>query len=147
MRRLRIFFVTPLVLPTSTSSGSDPHNHAAEVHQVSFWTKGDTPTPGSFTAYFTLKNQGGAKAVGVQIFVRPYRGISLRNTDRRMNSVSPDRLSDDDPLSQFGQWVGFPDLAPGESSTQSFVFLNRGNVSPGDNPNPQIDFETEKGKP
>jgi hypothetical protein len=93
----------------------------------------------------TLRNKGNAKAVGIQVSVRPYRGISKGDEDVGHTDLS--LLSDSDPISQLGQWVTFPDLAPGESSTRNVVFVSRNDVSPGTNPNPEIQFQTEKTKP
>jgi hypothetical protein len=39
-------------------------------------------------------------------------------------------LPEDDPLSQYGAWVSFPDLAPGESNTQTVSFLDRAGAKP-----------------
>jgi hypothetical protein len=64
-----------------------------------------------------------------------------------VGSTDTSILSDSDPTSQVGQWVAFPDLAPGESSTRDVVFLGRTDVKPGANPNPEIQFQTEKAKP
>ena len=97
--------------------------------------------------YFVVKNQGNAKATGVQIFVRPYRGASsMAGEDRRMNTVSPYKLPENDPLSQLGQWVELTDLGPGETCSES-GFVSQGHFSPGVNPDPQIIFETEKVNP
>jgi len=141
------FFVTPFVTTKSAPSDIDPNVHGADVRQVSFSTQNNTPSSGSFTATVVIKNRGTAKAVGVQVFVRPYRGIIIGGVDEGMATTPPHPLPENDFLSQYGQWVAFPDLAPGETSTQSVVFISQSKVSPGFNPNPQITFETEKGKP
>jgi len=137
------FFAVPSATPKS--SGND--TQGADVSQISFSIKNDVPGAGSFTAFIVVKNQGNAKAVGVQVLARPYRGILVGGTDQRMSHDPIHRLPENDPLSQFGKWVDFPDLAPGETSTQSVIFVNQPNVSPGNNPNPQITFETAKGNP
>ncbi len=99
-----------------------------DVQQVGYRVAENVPSNGSFTVYVTLKNLGNAKAVGVQVHVRPYRGMRLGDEDV---GGSPLRiLPEDDPLSQYGEWVYFPDLAPGESSTQSTVFLSRVGATP-----------------
>jgi len=123
-----------------------PQRHdGAYVEQTSFTTRDNTPATGSFTCQVTLKNDGNAKAVGVQVMVRPYRGI--RTGDEDMGHTPLGVLSDNDPLAQLGQWVTFPDLAPGESSTQSVVFLSHPDVQPGANPNPDLVFQTDKSQP
>jgi len=121
------------------------HSNGADVQQVHYSVEEDTPSAGNMTCHVTLKNEGNAKAVGVQIFVRPFRGASNYDEDVGRSDTKP--LSDDDPVSQFGQWLTFSDLAPGESSTQSVVFLSRHFVIQGKNPKPQILFQTEKAPP
>jgi len=114
----------------------------ADVQQTAFTIEGNTPSTGSMTCHVTLKNEGGTKAVGIQVKVRPYRGASKFDEDVGRSDPTP--LSDDDPISQFGDWVNFPDLAPGESSTQSVVFMARTFMVPGTNPKPEILFQTDK---
>jgi hypothetical protein len=132
--------------------------NGADVEQTGYTLEDNVPANGSFTIHVTLKNVGNAKATGVQIHVRPYRGMRLGDEDAG-NSVLR-ILPEDDPLSQFGDWVDFPDLAPGESSTQSVSFLHQGNatpVIPGQTPTgvpgqkpqklkPEIVFSSEKAK-
>jgi len=99
-----------------------------DVQQVGYTVESNAPAVGSFTVHVTLKNMGKAKAAGVQIHVRPYRGMRLGDEDV---GNSPLRiLPEDDPLSQYGEWVSFPDLAPGESSSQSVVFLDHQGATP-----------------
>jgi hypothetical protein len=114
----------------------------ADVEQVGFDIQRNTPSAGSFTCRVTVKNLGTAKAIGVQVDVRPYKGISLGDLDN--GHPRPGTMSDNDAVAQIGQWVTFPDLAPGESASQSAVFLNRQDVGPGTNPQPEILFDTEK---
>jgi hypothetical protein len=121
--------------------------NGAVVQQTGFSVENNAPSAGSFTCHVTLKNVGNAKAVGVQVSVRPYRGITLDDQDVGHARPAAVTLSDSDPISQYGQWVSFPDLAPGESGTQNAVFLSRTDVIPGTNPNPEIQFQTEKAKP
>jgi hypothetical protein len=128
--------------PAAPSPG---HREGADVQQTAFLVEDNASSTGSFTCHVTLKNVGNAKAVDIQVSVRPYRGISRGDEDAGHTDMSV--LSDSDPISQFGQWVSFPDLAPGESSTQSVVFLGRTDVRPGTNPNPEIRFQTEKAQP
>ncbi len=130
---------------SSTAPPPPPHRDGADVEQTSFQVQQNKPNAGSFTFQVTVKNVGNAKAVGVQVDIRPYRGISLGDEDAGHTSSAV--LSDSNPISQIGEWVNFPDLAPGESATESAVFLNRGDVRPGTNPTPDILFETEKAAP
>jgi len=122
-----------------------PKREGADVQQIRFLVEDNAPATGSFTCHVTLKNVGNAKAVGIQVSVRPYRGIIRGDED--MGHTDMSTLSDTDPISQFGQWVTFPDLAPGQSSTQSVIFISRSDARPGTNPNPDILFQTEKAKP
>jgi len=121
------------------------HRGGADVQQTQYSVENDTPGKGSMTCHVTLKNVGNAKAVGIQIFVRPFRGASNFDEDVGQSDTTP--VSDDEPLGKFGQWLTLPDLAPGESSTQSVVFMSRRFVIQGTNPNPEILFQTEKAKP
>jgi hypothetical protein len=127
----------------------------AYVEQTSYTVKQSEPATGSFTVYVTLKNVGHATATGVQIHVRPFRGLRLGDEDGGNSNLRT--LPEDDPLSQYGEWVDFPDLKPDESATQSVVFLNQGSASPvvpgGENDvdgqpklklTPEIVFETKK---
>jgi hypothetical protein len=124
---------------------TQPAHDGADVEQTGFSVEDNTPGTGSFTCHVTLKNRGNAKAVGVQVSVRPYRGISRGDED--VGHTPTGIVSDSDPISQLGQWVTFPDLAPGESSTRSVIFIGRTDVRPGTNPKPEILFQTEKAKP
>ena len=93
-------------------------------------------------SHITLKNVGSAKAVDIQIRVRPYRGTMTQSGE--MSDQGNKYLDENDPLSQYGQFVSVPDLAPGASATIDVVFPDHANVSPGNNPKPEIDFGTEK---
>jgi len=131
--------------PTNAAPVAPPsvvHVDAADVEQTGFDIQMNTPYAGSFTCRVTLKNLGTLKATGVQVNVRPYRGVALGDVDN--GHTLPGSLSDNDPVSQIGQWVGFPDLAPGEAVTETAVFLRREDHSPGTNPQPEILFDTEK---
>ena len=99
-----------------------------DVEQVGYTIENSAPVQGNFTVHVTLKNLGTVKAVGVEIHVRPYRGMRLGDEDGGNSNLRI--LSDDDPLSQYGDWLSFPDLAPGESSTQSVSFLDHEGASP-----------------
>jgi hypothetical protein len=116
----------------------------AFVEQTKFTVEENVPGTGSFTCNVTATNNGQAKAKNVQIKVRPYRGVRTDDDDDGPNTVTITTLSDNDPQAQINQWVSFPDLAPGESNTQSVVFLASGNYSPGKNPKPEVVFETDK---
>ena len=129
---------------TAPAAPAQPKRDGPDVQQTGYSVEDNAPSAGSFTCHVTLKNKGNAKAVAVQVSVRPYRGITRGDEDVGHTDMSI--LSDSDPISQFGQWVSFPDLAPGESSTQSVIFLSRTDVRPGANPNPEIQFQTEKAK-
>jgi hypothetical protein len=135
-------FFTPL--PGQASAPPAPAD-AADVQQVAFTTQDDTPGAGSFTCEVTLKNQGNEKARNIQIQVRPFKGAEV-GTDE-VGHTHPGVLSDTDPRSQLNDWLAFPDLAPGESSTQSIVFTSRPGVEPGQNPKPVINFDSAKTKP
>jgi hypothetical protein len=143
----------------SAAAPAQPVRDGAYVEQTGYTVKNDDPAPGSFTVYVTLKNTGNAKAVGVQIHVRPFRGMRLGDEDAGNSQL---RIVDDnDPVARIGDWVSFPDMAPGESSTQTTTFLNTPGatpVIPGVTPTgvpgqptqklvPQIVFDTEKTKP
>jgi len=124
---------------------AEAHPDKAIVEQTGYRTVMDAPSVGSFTAYVTLKNVGAMPAAQVQICVRPYRGAS--NYDEDVGHSNPNGLSDDDPLSRFSDWLSFPDLAPGESMTRPIVFTTRSEIRPGQNPKPQIVFESDKNGP
>jgi len=56
-------------------------------------------------------------------------------------------ISDTDPAAQLGKWVTIPDLAPGQSSTNSVVFIDQPDKTPNeDNPQLDITFEPVKAK-
>jgi hypothetical protein len=129
----------------SVEAPPKPEHGKANVKQAAFTVKQDVPTRGSFTCSITLKNTGDVKAVNIEVHVRPYKGITLGDEDVGHSSTAP--LSDNDPLSQIGQWVTFPDIPPGESRTTTAIFLSREGVHPGANPSPEISFQSEKAKP
>jgi hypothetical protein len=116
---------------TNTAAASapvQPQINGPDIEQTAYSVEEQTPSSVTFTVHVTLKNLGNAKAVGIQIHVRPFRGMRLGDEDVGNSPLSI--LPEDDPRSQFGQWVSFPDLAPGESSTQSVIFLNQDNATP-----------------
>jgi hypothetical protein len=85
---------------------------------------------------------GGKTATGVQVAVRPFRG-AIRGSDN-YGHTPYGTIKDTDPLAQLESWVAFPDLAPGQQSTQSVIFLSQPNIAPGKNPKPEIDFQNAK---
>ncbi len=118
-----------------------------DVQQVAYHVDMNQPGPGSFTCHVTLKNLGTVKAVDLQVLVRPYYGSSRGDPDNPNIKVPSGPIPDSDPLAQLGQSVSFPDLAPGESNTQSVTFIRQGSINPGVNANPQISFLADKPKP
>jgi hypothetical protein len=124
-----------------TATAAQVHN-GPNVVQTSFTVQPDTPARGSITCSVTLKNTGNEPATSVQVCVRPYRGVSTINID--VGGGRGEVLKDDDPISMLSDWLAFPDLAPGQSSTETDIFLARPGLPTGLNPTPQIIFETAK---
>jgi hypothetical protein len=118
----------------------------ADVRQTAYSVDLNKPTAGFMTCHVTLKNFGLSKALNIQVKVRPYRGATNEDGEA---SFQPKvyTLPDDDPISQIGDYVSFPDLAPGESETRDVQFAIHTEVNPGTNPNPDIIFETDKSAP
>jgi len=112
------------------------------VEQTSFTVQDNNPTTSNFTCNVTLKNKGKTKATDVQVRVRPYRGQPIGDVDMGRTDTKP--IDDDSAMAQFGQWVDFPDLAPGESFTQSVTFVKQAGGNYGDNPTPEITYSPEK---
>ena len=112
------------------------------VEQSSFTVEDHTPSDSSFTCHVTLKNSGKAKAIDVSVCVRPFRG-AIMVTDDNGNGNRP--ISDDSPRAQINQWVSFPDLDPGQSVTESVMFMkDSGATAFGENPRPEIVYQPEK---
>jgi hypothetical protein len=112
------------------------------VEQTSFSVEDNTPNSTAFTCHVTLKNTGKAKAINVEVCVRPFRGTLDGDPD---NGPNTDKLLDDNsPRAQINQWITFPDLGPGESSTQSAVFMKQGASVYGNNPKAEIVYQPEK---
>jgi hypothetical protein len=126
----------------SAHGQTDIHHSGAFVHQAGFIVHRDTPSPGNFTCEVTLKNEGDAAATNVQVHVRPFKGALMGDED----VGNPKPLTDNDPTSQMGQWVTFPDIPAGQTASESVVFLNQGGLKPGSNPDPEIVFESVKPK-
>ncbi len=126
-----------VVIPPVAKDGPD-------VQQTRFTIEDNTPGASSFTCHVTLKNVGKAKAVNVQVNVRPYRGAPTGDVDVGRSSAAP--VNDSDPIAQFGQWVSFPDLDPGQSDTETAVFTKQTGANFGRNTPADIIFEAEKKK-
>ena len=129
---------SPVYAPKPVLDGPDPE-------QTDFSVELNVPTVNMMTCHVTLENKGKTKATDIQVMVRPYRGTWDGDEDVQNNVHG---LKDSDPLAQFGEYLSFPDLAPGESSTQTIVLtMQGGNHNTGSNPNPDITFSAEKPKP
>jgi hypothetical protein len=115
------------------------------VEQTDFSVEDNTPTSASFTCHVTLKNIGKGKATNVEVSVRPYRGAFVSDVDDGSRNDNK-AIDDNSPLAQVSQWVEFPDLDPGESKTESVVFLKQGSSNYGTNPKPEVIYEPEKKK-
>jgi hypothetical protein len=136
------FFFHQPTAPHAAPTPAPPPSPDADVEQVGYTVQPDTPTPGSFTCTVTLRNIGQKKATGIQIAVRPFRGARYGNDN--VGHAPTGILPDSNPLAQLQTWLAFPDLGPGEQSTQSTVFPNHTGVEPGANPTPEIDYLTAK---
>ncbi|HUB67433.1 MAG TPA: hypothetical protein VL981_08120 [Candidatus Methylacidiphilales bacterium] len=126
-----------------------PKALAADVRQTAYHVIPGSPEPDSFMVTFTVKNVGNTTATGVEVNVRPYRGIPNADEDdgdahARVSSISRalGPISDQDPLSQIGQWVSLPDLPPGQSSDESAVFPNKPGIEPNQHPQLEITFKS-----
>jgi hypothetical protein len=130
----------------AAAQAADPNLHAADVRQTGYSVT-NNPVSKNFVCHVVLTNKGNVKAVGIQVFIRPFRG-ALVDGARNGDGGLPQPLSDNDPLAQQGQSIEAPDLAPGESCTVSATFfMSRSDVQPSSNPGPQITFQTEKANP
>ena len=137
------FFFDPAM--DQKPAAADPNLHEADIRQTKYSITQD-PVTKFLNCQIVLTNKGNAKAVGVQVFLRPYHGGIIDGA--RNGDGGPSRpLSDLDPVALMGQSLEAPDLAPGESCTLSATFMSRPGVSPASNPKPQITFLTEKAKP
>ena len=132
-----------------------PKAPAPDVRKVDYKVIHDSPQPGDFTVEFTVKNVGNVAATAVMADIRPYRGILLGDSDNGHAHGAPSAessrgvapISDTDPAAQLGKWVTIPDLAPGQSSTNSVVFIDQPDKTPNeDNPQLDITFEPVKAK-
>ena len=132
------FFFTP---PPAPPAAPPPPSQDADVRQVRFVVQQDTPAPGSFTCQVTVQNTGLRRARYIQLQVRPFFGAHMDDEGGRINDT---RISNMDTVSQISTWISFPDLNPGESSTQTTTFLDQPHIIPGFNSRPEIKFETVK---
>jgi hypothetical protein len=138
--RAHFFFYMPS--KAAGTKGVPGAHDGPYVEQTAFSVSDNTPTSGSFTCHVTLKNTGKAKAIDVEVRVRPFRGTSLNDVEDDKGETPP--MDDNSPMAQFGQYVAFPDLAPGESSTQDAVFIKQPGGNYGKNPSPEIIYAPEK---
>lgn len=132
-------FLPPSTKPTPVSM---KHEDGADIVQTRFWVEYDKPTPGSFLCHVMIKNVGNARATGIQVKVRPFRGVSNYNEDG--GTQHPITLDDSDPTSMISDFLSFPDLDPGQSETGDVSFLDVPIFKPGKNPSPTIYFQTVK---
>jgi hypothetical protein len=132
--------------PTKESAAAASIPEGPRVEQTGFRVEDNAPSDGAYTCHVTLKNTGKSKAINVQVCVRPFRGSVSGGADDSGPNVSTP-IPDDDPRAQINQWLAFPDLDPGQSSTQSIVFTKVSNAPNfGNNPKPEIVFRPEKKK-
>jgi hypothetical protein len=128
---------------TNPAIPNTPRVAGADLRQVLYTVEINKPSTGQFTCHVTIKNVGNGPAKDVQVWVRPYRGTFVGDEDNG-HSYNSGPLSDADPAAQFGEWLHFPDLGPGESASRDITFFGRGDLRPGNNPNPQILFSKDK---
>src|ERR1700761_3875921 len=120
VQQQHFFFV-----PTNAGPQAPPKpvHEGAYVEQIAYNVQRETPGAGSFTCNMTLKNTGTSLATSVQGAIYPFRGTRLGDPD---NGHSDSKvISDTDARSNIVQWVNFPDLAPGQSETESAVFIDQ----------------------
>lgn len=130
--------------PKATAPGAPPApavSDGPDVEQTAFSVRDNTPGTGSITCYVTLTNRGKAKAVNIQVNVRPYYGSTMGDEDNGGGSTP---VPENSPPGLLQQWISFPDLAPGASDTETAVFTKIVGVYFGKNPEPKILFEAEK---
>lgn len=132
------FFFTP---PPKPPAAPPPPSPDGDVQQTSFVVLENNPGPGSFTCQVTVQNKGLSQAREIQVRVRPFFGAHKDDGGGRVNDT---RINGMDTITQIDTWVSFPDLKPGESSTQTTTFTDQPHVHPGFNSQPEIKFETAK---
>jgi hypothetical protein len=128
----------------STSKPEPVEHDGPFVEQTGFSVEDNTPTSTSFTCRVTLKNTGKAKAINVEVMVRPYLGASASDADDGGRNDSK-TINADSLLGQISKSVSFPDLEPGESKTEDAVFYKQSS-NYGNNPKPEIVYQPEKKK-
>ena len=128
----------PPPLPGSVPSAASAN---ADVRLAAYVLK-PVPNSSTFTVDVTVKNVGQKKATGVQVKVQPYVGTM----DTNKAEPGPDEIPDQpggDPMATVVQWVTFPDLPPGQTSTQTLTFSMRGDATPAQSqPHAQVQFQT-----
>jgi len=128
----------------SEAAAAQASHDSAYVEQTSFSVENNVPNSSAFTCHVTLKNIGKTKAINVEVCVRPFRGALDHDPDSGGNQNTKP-VDENSPLGQINQWVGFPDLDPGETSTQSVMFMKAGNSAFfGNNPKAEIVYQPEK---
>jgi hypothetical protein len=138
------FFYDMANAPTTAAAAVAPPLHAADVRQESYAAV-INPDTSACTSTVMIKNYGNARATGIECEVRPYRGAVVGQDELGRQVMH--KLSDGNALAQISQWITFPDLDPGEESTQTVSFFGQPGVRPGSNPDPQIIFQTAKSNP
>ena len=126
-------------------AAADPNLHVADVRQTGYSITNDPVTKNIF-CHVVLMNKGNTKAVGIQVFIKPYYRATV-DQSRNAGGKLPYPLSDSDPRAQLGQSFGAADLAPGESCTVTATFMSQPGLIPSTALHPQITFETEKANP
>jgi hypothetical protein len=128
----------PPPLPGSQPPPRPPDADVKLTHYVAHITPG-APT---FSVDETVENQGSKKATGVEVVVHPYIG----NQDTNKKEYGPDEIPGQqggDPMANVVQSLGYPDLDPGQTATQSFTLPMRTDADPSQRDDkPQIIFQT-----
>lgn len=130
----------PPALPGGTAAAPSPEAQVKLTHYVAHITPGSA----EFSVDVTVQNVGGKKAAGVQVTVHPYVG----SMDADKTQYGPDEIPNHmggDSMKNVVQNLGFPDLNPGQSATQSFTLPMRPDADPAQRDDtPQIVFESAK---
>jgi hypothetical protein len=128
----------PPPLPGSVPPAASPN---ADVRLAAYVMK-KVPNSSTFNVDVTVKNVGLKKATDIQVKIQPYNGTMDTSTTQHGPDEIPD-LPKGDPMATVFQWVTFPDLPPGQSSTQTLTFSMRDDAEPAESlPNPQVQFQT-----
>jgi hypothetical protein len=103
-----------------------------------------TPGSATFSVDVTVQNMGAKKATAVQVTVHPYVGSV--DVDKSQNG--PDEIPNQmggDPMRFVVQNLGYADLDPGQSATQSFTLPMRSDADAAQRDDKaQAVFETAK---